>query len=563
MTVTTNLDTETFDGDGVVTSFPFSVKAQETSHIKATHITTGLVKTKLVLDTDYSVSLNADGTSTITFPLGGSAFSVLATGEDLELRRIVPLTQTLSLGNHGAYNPDAVEKGMDRIVQAIQQISPDSPSANGNIIYFDSDGDPQKGITYSELLLLADATNYFDVPVAYSASSTYTTSQTTVIESGVVYAPLYSALPIGPEAFNAAHWYIVQGYISGSSSDLDVGGALTVSNAANYPITVESTTAYAGITFGDNTTTSNGCRIVALGDELQLRTLNTTGLTIDANQKVVVGGNLKCGSATDITPNATADREQFQVQGSGYAAYIALDGANAYLGHHSSSRGLALQTNEITRMVLGGTGHIFFKDMVGLPSSVNSGMAIVGTGTNRYISNYVDVTTTQTHFNVGNTNGSIGGITSNGSATSFNTTSDPRLKSTFKPINGSIAVQMIKEASEQNMIGEFYWINDKTKDKVWGYNAHLLLDYQKGFGGTEGVGPRSSKIDTVLKKAVFEQKKDENGNPMVDDDGEPIIQEVSPEILVSPASVDQSKRVPLLEAAIYELLKRIEKLEKK
>lgn len=230
MTVTTDKDLETFPGNGAATTFAFTVKCQLATHIKCKHFSTANVETKLVKDTDFSVTLNADGTSTITFPLGGSSFSTLATGETLEVRRIVPLTQTLALSNHGTYDPSSVESALDRIMQAIQQLSPDNPDADGNIVYFDSDGYPQKGITYVELLDLAAASNYYDVPVAYSASSVYTTAQTTVIESGVIYAPKFNALPIGPEAFDSSHWYVVQGYISGSGNALSTGAIDATTN---------------------------------------------------------------------------------------------------------------------------------------------------------------------------------------------------------------------------------------------------------------------------------------------------------------------------------------------
>tara|TARA_R110000751_G_scaffold145006_6_gene248701 strand:- start:1083 stop:1346 length:264 start_codon:yes stop_codon:yes gene_type:complete len=85
---------------------------------------------------------------------------------------------------------------------------------------------------------------------------------------------------------------------------------------------------------------------------------------------------------------------------------------------------------------------------------------------------------------------------------------------------------MILEARDQGMIGEFHFLADPTQT-VWGYNAHKLIDAQSNFGGSEGEGSRDA--------------------PLGDD--------------VTPAGVDQSKRVPLLEAAIGELLDRIRVLE--
>ena len=47
---------------------------------------------------------------------------------------------------------------------------------------------------------------------AYNASTTYTDFDVGVEESGIVYRPLPSALPIGPEAFDSANWIVVQGF---------------------------------------------------------------------------------------------------------------------------------------------------------------------------------------------------------------------------------------------------------------------------------------------------------------------------------------------------------------
>ncbi len=49
----------------------------------------------------------------------------------------------------------------------------------------------------------------------YSAATTYTAIEEYVEYSGAIYRPLPSQLPIGPEAFNASKWAIVQGVVTG------------------------------------------------------------------------------------------------------------------------------------------------------------------------------------------------------------------------------------------------------------------------------------------------------------------------------------------------------------
>jgi hypothetical protein len=140
-----------------------------------------------------------------------------------------------------------------------------------------------------------------------------------------------------------------------------------------------------------------------------------------------------------------------------------------------------------------------------------------------------------------NDNGQVGKIQTTGSSTVYATTSDPRLKSAFTKASG--ALDMIVEAHDNDYIGVFHFLSDPTLT-VWGYNAHALVDNQAGFGGTEGTGPRDMTIGDVYEEAVI----DEEGN------------EVTPAKTVQPAGVDPSKRVPLLEAAIYDLLKMNEAL---
>lgn len=146
----------------------------------------------------------------------------------------------------------------------------------------------------------------------------------------------------------------------------------------------------------------------------------------------------------------------------------------------------------------------------------------------------------------------VGSISVTGSATAFNTSSDPRLKSEFTPVSdfrlmempSEPALAMICEAVENNYIGKFNFLSDPNVE-VWGYNAHALIDNQAGFGGTEGIGDK----DLLIGAEITPEETNDKGV---------VTKEAT---YVTPAGVDQSKRVPLLETAIYELLKRIETLE--
>jgi hypothetical protein len=84
----------------------------------------------------------------------------------------------------------------------------------------------------------------------------------------------------------------------------------------------------------------------------------------------------------------------------------------------------------------------------------------------------------------------------------------------------------------------------------------------------DGVLIPEHEQTTTTDKPVFttENVLDQGGNIVYEEydnviGTEPRMVEVTPEKAVSPAGVDQSKRVPLLEAALYNALKRIEALE--
>lgn len=184
-----------------------------------------------------------------------------------------------------------------------------------------------------------------------------------------------------------------------------------------------------------------------------------------------------------------------------------------------------------------------------------------------------------------NPNGQQGGITINATSTSFVTSSDPRLKTTFVPINGDLALTYIKEAHENKWSGVYEFLSDPGVP-VAGYNAHAMIDNQPGYGGTEGIGSREDAIGTLVSEATYKQHVDKAGDSVfketfetrtresVDEAGETVVESYehltsrepvmvvdSPEVRVTPAGMDASKRVPLLEAAIHRLLERVETLE--
>lgn len=121
------LEAGPFSGNGVTTAFPFTFKCFSKSEMIWTKTDAAAVEHVLVLDLDYSVALNVDQNTTpggtITFPLGGSAYAILAAGEKLVGVSNAPETQLVDLVAAGGWFPEVVENALDRAVMLIQQLS--------------------------------------------------------------------------------------------------------------------------------------------------------------------------------------------------------------------------------------------------------------------------------------------------------------------------------------------------------------------------------------------------------------------------------------------------------
>jgi len=121
------------------------------------------------------------------------------------------------------------------------------------------------------------------------------------------------------------------------------------------------------------------------------------------------------------------------------------------------------------------------------------------------------------NFGTGSTYGTVGTISTNGSTTSYNTTSDYRLKENIVPLTGAI------DRLQEIPVYRFNFIADPDKT-VDGFIAH--------------------EAQAVVPECVTGTKDE------VDEDGNPVYQ-----------GIDQSKLVPLLTAALQEALAKIEDLE--
>ena len=130
---------------------------------------------------------------------------------------------------------------------------------------------------------------------------------------------------------------------------------------------------------------------------------------------------------------------------------------------------------------------------------------------------YGSTTATRHHISFSNPNGVVGSISTNASATAYNTSSDYRLKENVTPVSDGITRLQQLKPSRFNFIAD----PDTVVD---GFLAH--------------------EVQTIVPEAITGEKD------AVDDDGNPEYQ-----------GIDQSKLVPLLTAALQEAIAKIETLQ--
>lgn len=152
-------------------------------------------------------------------------------------------------------------------------------------------------------------------------------------------------------------------------------------------------------------------------------------------------------------------------------------------------------------------------------NTTNTGLKVVSTTntTDSKIECFSTVTATRYGIVFSNPNGIVGSISTNGSATAYNTSSDHRLKENVVDINDGIT--RVKQLAPKRF--NFIADADTTVD---GFLAH--------------------EAQAVVPEAVTGTKDE------VDDDGNAVMQ-----------NIDQSKLVPLLTAALQEAVAKIETLE--
>lgn len=113
-----------FSGNGSATVFSFGFKVFSKTDVGVTLLTAAGAVVPLTLDSDYSVTLNADQNAApggiITYPLSGAPLPV---GAKLVADGALPYEQPTMLTNSGGFYPEVIEDAFDRDVIMIQQLA--------------------------------------------------------------------------------------------------------------------------------------------------------------------------------------------------------------------------------------------------------------------------------------------------------------------------------------------------------------------------------------------------------------------------------------------------------
>ena len=263
-----------------------------------------------------------------------------------------------------------------------------------------------------------------------------------------------------------------------------------------------------------NATTTNG--VAVSGDnsgELQLATNNgTTAVTITTSQNVGVGTNSPTvyGSYRTLEVRSAGGGLLQLGTGASTAAYLFQDGTNS--GFNNISNGvMTFGTNNTERMRITAGGGLLIGQTTG-----GERIGVTGTATN-YAIRVNGANTSGTFFQIafcaGFGGAEVGNITSTGSATTYATSSDYRLKENITPMTGALAkVSQLKPVT-------YKWKVD----------------------GSDGQGFIAHELQEIIPDAVV-GKKD-----AVNDEGKPVYQ-----------GVDTSFLVATLTAAIQELNAKVE-----
>ena len=386
-----------------------------------------------------------------------------------------------------------------------------------------------------------------------SASTSITGTLATAAQTNITSVGTLSSLTVSGDAtfdtstlkVDSTNNRVGIGTTSPNSALETVGGdGITISNSGDTFLQLKTTgtTATNYIEFKDSGGSAGNISYNHTDNYLATKVNGSERMRIDSNGNIAIGGT----SASNFSGYVTLDLRDttgglidFSEASAGVFARIQAVVNNSLNINNRQAYPLTFGTNDTERMRVDASGNL----LVGTTSFSYSGSqdAIQLGGTEGRIDIENNTTATQYVVSFYNPNGNVGKITTSGSSTNYDTSSDYRLKENVDyDFNALDRVAQLKPA-------RFNFIAD-ADTTVDGFLAHEVQD----------IVPEAI---TGEKDAVKEEEY-EVTPAVLDDDGNVVTEaEMGTREVPDYQGIDQSKLVPLLTKAIQEQQTQIEALQ--
>jgi hypothetical protein len=348
--------------------------------------------------------------------------------------------------------------------------------------------------------------------------------------------------------------------------------SLHISAASSARLRLEDTTnnVKADILVGDTSSVIGN----ASNHDLAFMTNDVNRMTIDSSGNVGIGTNSVASGGSNTTnfnvhtPAATSVYLKLSNSSTGNSASDGLDlsqdsSGNAYFINRENGFS-SFWTNATERMRIDSGGKVYIGRTGDPYMSTGSVKRLsVDGGTTSTDATFVsnkNSASTMFHFYFHNSNSVVGSISTNAHATSFNTSSDHRLKENVADISGAIA--RVKSLQPKR----FNWITepDTTIDGFLAHEAAAVVpesvtgSHNETRAATGIVKAAGGKVlaESVEQADWTANKGDDEGDLYPSDSTW-----TASEDLPVYQTIDQAKLVPLLTAALKETIAKIETLE--